>query len=248
MNRAAAAAAPALALTLAISGCAAGGGAPTLVVYAASSLSAAFTEIGAAYSAAEPGTALEQSFAGSADLLTQLTGGARADVLATADARTMARAQQAGLLSGEPVSFATNTLTLAVAPGNPKGVKGFRDLPGLATVVCAPQVPCGAALPEIEANSEVALDPVSEETSVTGVLEKVATGQADAGVVYTTDVRAAAGRVAAVPFPEAAGAVNTYRIAVLADAPNPQAAARFVALVTGPRGREALSAAGFGRP
>jgi molybdate transport system substrate-binding protein len=219
-----------------------------VLVFAAASLTKTFTAIGEAFTAAHPATPVETSFAGSADLLAQLTGGARADVLATADAATMDKAEAAGLLDGPPASFATNTLTIAVAPGNPKGVRSFRDLNRVATVMCAPQVPCGAALPGIEIRTGTPVNPVSEESSVTDVLNKVIAGQADAGIVYITDARGAGERVQAVPFPEAATAVNSYRIAALAEAANPAAAAQFIDAVTGPRGREILAAAGFGAP
>lgn len=235
-------------VAVAVAGCAGPPGDGELTVFAAASLTATFTAVAEAFTAAHPDVGVRTSFAGSADLIAQLTGGAPADVLATADAATMGKARAAGLLAGPPVSFATNTLTIVVAPGNPKRINGFRDTGSVSLVVCAPQVPCGAALPRIAAATGTPLNPVSEESSVTGVLAKVSSGQADAGVVYATDALAAADRVAAVPFPEAADAVNSYRIAVLADAAHPDAAAEFVGTVTGSRGREILTAAGFGPP
>jgi molybdate transport system substrate-binding protein len=116
------------------------------------------------------------------------------------------------------------------------------------TVICAPQVPCGAATASVEASTGVTLTPVSQESSVTDVLGKVASGEADAGIVYRTDVKGAGSKVASVPFPEAAKTVNVYPIARVAHAPNPAGAAAFVAFVTGPDGRKALAAAGFGAP
>ena len=115
------------------------------------------------------------------------------------------------------MNFASNTLTIAVAPGNPKQIKSFQDLtkPGLTVVVCAPPVPCGSATQKVEEATGVNLAPVSEESSVTDVLNKVTTGEADAGLVYVTDAMGAGDKVAAVAFPEAAGAVNTYPIAAL---------------------------------
>jgi len=216
-----------------------------IVVFAAASLREAFTELDAAFRSADPGAAVEFSFAGSADLLAQLTGGARADVFASADAATMDRAVDAGLVD-EPTAFATNTLTIVVPPGNPKVINTFGDLRGVSVVACAPQVPCGAALTRIEAATGVDLTPVSEENSVTDVLNKVISGQADAGLAYVTDARAAAGRVTAVAIPESGAAVNTYRIAVTRDAANPAIGRRFIELLTGPTGREILRRAGFG--
>ncbi len=236
----------ALTLVLLIAGCTAVPPDPhRTVVFAAASLRNAFTELDAASRAADPGTAVEFSFAGSADLLAQLTGGARADVFASADTDTMDRAVEAGLVD-TPAAFATNTLTIVVAPGNPQGVNTFGDLREVSVVACAPQVPCGAALTRIEAATGVDLVPVSEENSVTDVLNKVISGQADAGLAYVTDARAAAGRVTAVAIPEATVAVNTYRIALTRDAESPANGWRFIELVTGPTGREILRRAGFG--
>lgn len=221
-----------------------------IVVFAAASLKKTFTALGDQFSKDNPGAAVEFSFAGSSDLVTQLTQGAQADVFASADAKNMDKAAQAGLLAGAPVNFASNTLTIAVAPGNPKGINSFQDLtkPGLNVVVCAPQVPCGSATKTVETKAGVTLTPVSEESSVTDVLNKVTSGQADAGLVYVTDVAAAGGKVLAVSFPEAAGAVNTYPIATLAHAGNAALAGKFVDLVTGPAGQEILTKAGFGKP
>lgn len=223
---------------------------PGLVVFAASSLTQAFTDMGAVIQSENPPTAVEFTFAGSADLLAQLAGGAGADVVATADTATMDRAARAGLLAGEPVVFAGNTLTVVVAPGNPERITSFADLgrPDLAVVVCAPQVPCGAATAKLEDVTGVRLAPVSEESAVGDVLAKVATGQADAGVVYTTDARAAGGNITEVPVPASSGVVNVYPIAVLKQARDPEAARRFVDFVTGDAGQRILWAAGFVQP
>lgn len=236
-----------LAVALLVSGCAGSPPSPGhVVVFAAASLAKVFPAIGDTLAAANPAAAVEFSFAGSADLLIQLIHGAPADVFASADTATMDKAVRADLVAGEPVAFATNTLTIAVAPGNPKRINGFRDLDRVSVAVCATEVPCGAALPQVEKQIGVDLMPMSEESSVTDVLNKVTSGQADAGLVYLTDIRAAGDRVAAVPFPEAATAVNTYRIAVLKQARDTALAQRFVDQVTGPRGRAALAASGFG--
>jgi molybdate transport system substrate-binding protein len=222
----------------------------TVVVFAAASLKGSFTELGAQFEKANPGTSVEFSFAGSADLVTQLTQGAQADVFASADTGNMDKAARSGLLAGAPVNFASNTLAIVVAPGNPKRIKSFDDLakPGISVVLCAPQVPCGSATQKVEQAAGVDVMPVSEESSVTDVLNKVTSGQADAGLVYVTDARGAGDAVTAVPFPEAADAVNTYPIAVLQQSENADAARRFVDLVTGPEGQQVLGAAGFGKP
>lgn len=223
---------------------------PKIMVFAAASLKKSFTEIGERFTTDNPGVAVEFSFAGSSDLVTQLTQGAGADVFASADTKNMDKVAKADMLSGEPVDFASNALTIAVAPGNPKKITSFKDLalPGLSVVVCAPTVPCGAAAQRVEQTAEVRLEPVSEESSVADVLNKVTTGQADAGLVYVTDVRAAGDKVTGVPFPESADAVNIYPIAVLKGSTQADRAQKFVDLVTGEAGQKILGAAGFGKP
>lgn len=221
-----------------------------IIVFGAASLKNTFTEIGERFKADNPGASIEFNFAGSSDLVTQLTNGAPSDVFASADTKNMDKAAQAGLLAGDPVNFASNTLVIATAPGNPKKIASFADLakPDLIVVACAPQVPCGSATQKIEQATAVTLKPVSEESSVTDVLNKVTTGQADAGLVYVTDAKGAGDKVTAVPFPEAADAVNTYPIAVLKEADNPDLATKFVDLVTAQAGQEILSQAGFAQP
>lgn len=239
----------ALLLTLA-TGCGQGPQRDSLMVFAAASLNKAFTEIGTQFQKDHPGTRVEFSFAGSSDLATQLTQGARADVFASADTVNMDKVADAGLLAGDPVDFASNTMVIVVSPGNPKEVKTIGDLtrPGITVVACAPAVPCGAASRKVEQAAGVDLNPVSEESSVTDVLNKVTSGQADAGIVYVTDARDAGMRVTAVPVPEAADVVNVYPIATLSDSRQQELARAFVDAVTGNAGQRALGAAGFGKP
>ncbi|WP_051468946.1 molybdate ABC transporter substrate-binding protein [Mycolicibacterium tusciae] len=222
----------------------------TVMVFAAASLKSTFTQIGEQFETDNPGAAVEFSFAGSSDLVTQLTQGAHADVFASADTRNMDRAAQAGLLDSDPVNFASNALTIAVAPGNPKQITSFQDLTrsGLTVVVCAPQVPCGSAAQKLEETTGVDIEPVSEESSVSDVLNKVTTGQADAGLVYVTDATGAGDKVTAVPFPESADAVNTYPIATLTSSANRELARKFIDAVMGEAGQKALSVAGFTKP
>lgn len=238
--------------TAVLTGCSSNTPATTqkITVFAAASLKKSFTEIGEQFMTDNPGTAVEFSFAGSSDLVTQLTQGAPADVFASADTTNMAKAAKAGLLAGEPVNFASNTLTIAVAPGNPKGVISLKGLEqqGLSVVICAPPVPCGSATEKAEQAAGVRLNPVSEESSVTDVLNKVVTGQADAGLVYLTDVKGAGDKVTGVPFPEASSAVNIYPIVALEQSPHPDLAKKFIDLVTGEVGQQILTAAGFAKP
>jgi molybdate transport system substrate-binding protein len=222
----------------------------TLTVFAAASLKATFTRLAAEFEARNPGTKLTLSFAGSSDLATQITQGAPADVFASADTRNMAKLADAGLLDGSATNFATNVLEIAVPPSNPASVTSFADLarPGTKVVACASQVPCGAAADAVEKAAGVTLSPVSEESSVTDVLGKVASGEADAGLVYVTDVKGAGGGVKGIPFEESGVAVTTYPIATVGSSRNTELAEAFIAMVAGADGRAILSEAGFGAP
>ncbi|WP_137147721.1 molybdate ABC transporter substrate-binding protein [Mycolicibacterium sp. CR10] len=221
-----------------------------VTAFAAASLKSTFTDLGAQFEKDNPGTKVTFNFAGSSDLVAQLTQGAPADVFASADTNNMTKAVDAGVVTGEPVNFATNALTIVTPPGNPKGVASFADLakPGTQVVVCAPQVPCGSAAKKVEKATGVTLTPVSEESAVTDVLGKITSGQADAGLVYVTDAKGAGEKVTAIPFPESSGAVNSYPIAVLEGSTNPAAAQKFTDLVISAQGREVLAAAGFAAP
>ena len=222
----------------------------TLTVFAAASLKQPFTTLGQRFEAEHPGTRVTFSFAGSSDLVTQLQQGAPADVLASADTTTMGKATSDGLVTGSPVAFATNTLEIAVPPDNPAQITSFADLarPGVRVVVCAPQVPCGAATQKVETATGTDLTPVSEENAVTDVLGKVTSGEADAGLVYVTDVKAAGAKVLGVPFTESEEAVNTYPVAALKGSSQAELADAFVRTVTSSEGRQVLADAGFGAP
>ncbi|MFD1715822.1 molybdate ABC transporter substrate-binding protein [Amnibacterium flavum] len=220
----------------------------TVTVFAAASLTDVFGQIADEFMAANPGTDIAFSFGGSSDLVSQLIEGAPADVFASADQNNMAKAVEGGVIAGEPELFASNTLSIVVPAGNPAGVEDFADLAGegVRVVVCAPQVPCGAATEKVEAETGVALAPVSEEQSVTDVLAKVSSGEADAGLVYVTDVKRAGDAVEGIAFDASAAAVNLYPIAVTRGAADPETAAAFVAFVLGDTGQRLLAAAGFG--
>ncbi|GAB2590463.1 molybdate ABC transporter substrate-binding protein [Microlunatus antarcticus] len=222
----------------------------TLTVFAAASLKGTFTTLGQQFETAHPGTKVTFSFAGSSDLVTQLQQGAPADVFASADTNNMTKVVTDQLVAGSPVNFATNTLEIAVPPDNPAKVTSFADLskPGVKLVVCAPQVPCGAAAEKIETATNTTLKPVSEENAVTDVLGKVESGEADAGLVYVTDVQGAGDKVKGIPFDESKAAVNTYPIAALTASKNADLAGQFVQLVTGTQGQQVLADAGFARP
>jgi molybdate transport system substrate-binding protein len=222
----------------------------SVVVFAAASLRQVFTQIGERFKVDNPDAKLEFSFAGSSELANNLTQGASADVFASADTAQMNTVAKAGLLAADPTNFAANTLVIVTAPGNPKNIATFADLarPGLSAVVCQLPVPCGSATRRIEDTTGTQLHPVSEEPSVSDALSKVTTGQADAALVYVTDALTAGSKVATVKFPESAGAVNVYPIAVLKKAPQSALAQKFVALVTSEPGQKILDQAGFARP
>ncbi|WP_132432439.1 molybdate ABC transporter substrate-binding protein [Pseudonocardia endophytica] len=220
----------------------------TLNVFAAASLKDTFGTLEKQFEQANPGTDVKLTFAGSSDLATQINNGAPADVFASADDNNMKKVTDPGLTAAAPVKFATNTLQIAVANGDPKGIKTLQDLanPANKVVLCAPQVPCGSAAQKVEKAAGVDIKPVSEEQDVKSVLSKVSSGNADAGLVYVTDVTASKGQVQGVTFPEASKAVNNYPIAVLKNSQNADLANKWVQLVTGAEGQQVLKAAGFG--
>ncbi|WP_203580368.1 molybdate ABC transporter substrate-binding protein [Microbacterium hibisci] len=220
-----------------------------LTVYAAASLAVAFDELATRFEARHPSVhVLPVTYDGSSTLATQILEGAPADVFASADERNMQKVVDGGLASN-PQIFATNTLVLVVPAGNPGGVTGLGDLadPERTVVLCAAEVPCGAASATLLSKAGVTPSVDSYEQNVTAVLTKVAAGEADAGLVYVTDA-ATTGDIETVETDGADAVVNSYPIAALADAANPEIAEAFVALVVGQDGREVLEAHGFGSP
>ena len=179
--------------------------------------------------------------------MAQIQEGAPADVFASADEANMDKLTADDLAGSEPQMFASNTLEIAVPPGNPAGVKAFADLAdkGLNLVICAPEVPCGAAAQAAADSAGVELKPVSEEQSVTDVLAKVTSGEADAGLVYVTDVMAAGKDVEGIEFPESSSAAVVYPIATVAEPENVDLAQEFVDLVLDETGQSILQDAGF---
>lgn len=218
----------------------------TLTVFAAASLKGTFTQLKSTFEAAHPDVKVVLDFDGSSTLVQQIQAGAPADVFASADTRNMTKL---GASAEAPADFATNVLEIATPPGNPAHVASLADLSraGLTLVVCAAPVPCGAATQKLASANHLTLRPVSEEQSVTGVLAKVESGQADAGIVYVTDVRSADSQVTGVQIPAAENVSTTYQIAVLKGAAQSALAQDWVALVSGPTGQQVLRAAGFGK-
>ncbi|MGO1855458.1 MAG: molybdate ABC transporter substrate-binding protein [Microbacteriaceae bacterium] len=225
-----------------------------LTIFAAASLSGAFDQLADDFEAANPGAeVLPATYDGSSVLATQLIEGAAADVFASADEPNMAKVTDAGLAeSAEP--FATNTLEIAVTPDNPFGIEGLDSLADgaasepLTVVLCAAEVPCGNASKTLIDAAGIMITPASEEQNVTAVLSKVKTGEADAGLVYRTDVTAAGDEVEGVEIANADDAVNVYPLVSLDDAQNPELAAAFVEFVLSPAGQDVLDSFGFGAP
>ena len=220
----------------------------TLTVFAAASLAEVFPDIAAEFHKTEPTVDVKFSFAGSSDLVAQISEGAPADVIATADEKTMDTLDGDDLLASDPQVFASNTLTLAVPTGNPEHITGSTDFADKALVVCAPQVPCGAATKTWAAENDVTLDPVSEENSVTDVLGKVSAGQADAGIVYVTDVARANGDVEQVDLDGADKVINRYPAAPVKASENQDNAGSFLEFLHSETATGLLEDAGFVTP
>lgn len=224
------------------------GSAPSgsITVLAASSLTAAFDTIGVDFQKAYPGAMIHFSFAGSSTLVAQVQQGAIGDVFASADQTNMQKLVNAGLTSGSPSIFARNRLQIVVPAGNPKHVSGLADLgrAGLVVVLCAPPVPCGRYAAQALQKANVTVKPASEETDVKAVLTKVALGEADAGIVYVTDVKAAGPQVQGVDIPDALNVIADYPIVLLKDSQNVALARAFIGYIHA-NGQQSLARYGF---
>ena len=228
-------------------GCSGSADDDTLRVAAAASLTDAFTELGAAFERADPDVEVEFSFASSSDLARQVIEGAPVDVYASADTANMDKVTEAGAVAGTPAVFATNGAEIVVAPGNPLGITGLGDLAerDLVVVVCASEVPCGAYADQVFGRAGVSVTPDSFEENVRGVVTKVTLGEADAGIVYRTDVIGAGERANGVELPDEVNVVAAYPIVSVS---GDGAADRFVEFVTSPLGQDVLASYGFGPP
>jgi len=222
----------------------------TVTVFAATSLTDAFNQIGAGFEKANPGVTVKFNYQGSSSLATSINQGAPADVFASAAPANMTTVTDAGNASGTPKIFASNTAEIMVEKGNPKKITSVSDLanPAVKVVVCAPEVPCGAVAQEVFKNAGVTVKPVSEETNVGGVVTKVTLGEADAGIVYVTDAKENASKATGVPIPANQNATTEYPIAQVKDAPNAKAADAFISYVLGPDGQKVLASFGFMPP
>ena len=221
----------------------------SITVFAASSLKEAFIQLGTDYEAAHPGAKITFSFGASSTLATQITQRAPADVFAAASQKTMDTVTAAGAATGDKV-FAVNTMEIATPPNPTTAVTSLADLTkaGVKVVLCQKDVPCGAAAEKLFAQNSLTVTPVSEEVDVKAVLSKVVLGEADAGIVYVTDVLAAGSKVVGVQIPAGQNVTTKYPIAPITGSANAATAQAFVDFVLSPAGQQVLTVAGFTSP
>jgi molybdate transport system substrate-binding protein len=227
-----------------------GSSAGEVTVFAAASLTGAFSEIGDAFEAANPGTSVTFNFAASSSLVQAIGEGAPAHVFASADTANMQKLIDAGNARGGPRTFATNELQIITGAGNPAGIAAVEDLadPDLIVVACGEEVPIGRYTAEVFRNAAVTVTPKSYEADVKAVVNKVILGEADAGIVYATDVQAAGDDASGVEIPDELNVTAAYPIAVTTAAGDVETAEAFVGFVLSEAGQQILAAAGFGGP
>ncbi|MFE5483824.1 molybdate ABC transporter substrate-binding protein [Streptomyces sp. NPDC056527] len=218
-----------------------------LTVLAAASLTDVFKTAGAAYEKAHPGTKITFSFAGSQELVAQVSQGSPADALVTADTKSMDKVKAD---TGTPTVIAKNRLVIATGEGNPHKVDDLKDLADtkLKVVLAAPEVPAGKYSKQVLDAQKITVKPVSQEPNVRAVLSKVELGEADAGLVYKTDAESAEDKVDAVEIPDGQNAIAKYPAATLKGSKNAEAAAAFVAWLSSPEAQKILQDAGFQKP
>jgi molybdate transport system substrate-binding protein len=246
-RRAVATAAAVVSVVAPLSACG-GRGDTTITVLAASSLTGTFTDLAARFEKDHPGTTVKLAVDSSATLAQQAAGGAPADVLATAATTTMDSASAA--LASAPKDFATNVMVLVTPQANPAGITSFSDLDSgkVTYVVCVDTAPCGKVAAALLKQDRITAAPASTEIDVKSVLAKVTEGEADAGIVYTTDAVAAGDAVTTIAIPGTEQQTTTYPIATLDQSKEPTLAQEFVDLVLSSQGQRVLHDAGFGAP
>ena len=227
-----------------------GGKDRTLTVLAASSLTETFGELAKTFQKQHPGVKVRFSFDSSATLAEQVTQGAPADVLATADTRTMKTVVDAKANDGQPKLFATNTMVLVVPKDNPADIAKFSDIesPKVSYVMCVVSAPCGALAKTLLDENKITAKPKSQEVDVKSVLSKIQLGEADAGLVYATDAKASASEVDPVSIPKSGEYINDYPIVALKGSKDAKLAHDWVDLVLSSKGQQVLRDAGFGGP
>ena len=218
-----------------------------LTVFAASSLTESFTSVAKQFEKRYSDVTVKFDFDSSANLAAQIQQGAPADVFASADEANIQKAVDSGDVTTKPVVFAKNRLEIAVEKGNPKKVSGLADLAksGLVVVLCADAVPCGKYAAQAFANAGVSVSPASKEENAKATLSKVSLGEADASVVYVTDVRAAKGEVSGVKIPDRQNVIATYPIAVTKENRGSAAAKAWVQFIQSKSAQTALRKFGF---
>jgi molybdate transport system substrate-binding protein len=216
-------------------------------VFAAASLTDSFKALGTSFQQAHSGVTVQFNFAGTPTLLTQIEQGAQADVFASADTTNMDKLTADGFAAGSSQTFAHNQLEIVVAPGNPKGITGLTDLAraGVIYITEAATVPAGKYALQALAKAGVKVTPKSLETDVKSVVSKIELGEADAGIVYTTDVTAAGSKAQGVPIPDSYNVIATYPIVAVKGTKNPDVASAFVAYVVSATGQSTLASFGF---
>jgi molybdate transport system substrate-binding protein len=218
-------------------------------VFAAASLTAAFKDEGMAFQTKHPNASVTFDFAGSASLATSINNGAPADVFASADMANLDKVAKAGNLTSSPANFATNKLQIVVSAGNPKGIKTLADLakPGTVVILCAPAVPCGSYASQALTRAAVKVTPKSLEQDVNGVVSKVSLGEADAGIVYITDVKSAGAKVQGMDIPDDQNVIASYPMATVKGGANPKGGSAFIDFVLSIPGQTILANHGFSK-
>ena len=219
----------------------------TISVFAAASLTDAYKALGASFQHAHSGVTVQFNFAGTPTLLTQIEQGAQADVFASADTTNMDKLTADGLTAGASQVFAHNQLEIVVEPGNPKGISRLADLakPGVKYITEGQTVPAGKYALQALARAGVTVKPWSLETDVKSVVSKIELGEADAGIVYTTDVKAAGRKVQGVPIPDSYNVVATYPLVAVKGSKNLDVANAFITYVVSAAGQSTLATFGF---
>lgn len=222
----------------------------SLTVSAAASLQSAFTDMRSGFEKSNPGVSVTLNFGASSTLAQQIISGAPVDVFASADESNMKKIADASLVKGDPRIFATNSLEIIVRKGNPSNISTIADLarPGIVYITCAPEVPIGRYGAQVLRDAGVSAKPSSYEPDVKGIVTKVTAGEADAGIVYATDVTATRGAASGVAIPMSSNLVATYPIASISTSRNISTADAWIAFVTSTEGRAILHAYGFGTP
>ena len=234
---------------LVFAGCASSDDTTTsLRIAATSSLTEVFNDIGEQFMLANPDITIAFNFASSSDLALQISQGLPADVFASADVKNMAKVTDADLLHGQPIAFATNSLEIVVEKGNPLNIDSLAQIatPGLLFVTCPIEVPIGGYTAEVLRNAGVTVTPASLEENVKGILTKVSLGEADAGIVYRTDILAAGNLVTGVPIADNVNVTTKYLIGALRDSQNQDASQRFIIFLSSEQGQKIFSQFGFG--